>query len=60
MERLRQILSVVNTTKVAEVSGISYQILANFKKGKKKYLTDVEFNATVEAIKTLTNMKGGN
>ena len=50
MEKLRTTLSYYNMRKVAERAEISYEILKNFSCGRKKYLTDVEYNAVVAAI----------
>ena len=56
--KLRTVLTAMNMRMVAESAGISYDVLRNFKKGQKEHLTNEEFNAVVEAIKNLTNMKG--
>ena len=50
MEKLRTTLSYYNMRKVAEKAGISYEIIKNFSCGRKKYLTDTEYNSVVSAI----------
>ena len=50
MEKLRTTLTYYNMRKVAEKAEISYDILKNFNCGRKKYLTDAEYNAVVSAI----------
>ena len=55
-EKLRNVLKNLKMSNVAEEAGISYAILRNFSCGKKQHLTDTEFNAVVNAIRTLTNL----
>lgn len=53
MEELRNLLGLLNMRKIADLSGISYSIIRNFKSGRKKYLTSNEYNAIISAINNL-------
>ena len=57
-QNVRTVLTNINMIKVAEVSGISYNTLMNFRKGRKAYLTEEELDLTIKAIKKITFIGG--
>ena len=57
-ENVRTVLTIINMTKVSEESGISYNTLMNFRKGRKAYLTENELDLTIKAIKKITYIGG--
>ena len=57
-QNVRTVLTNINMIKVAEVSGISYNTLMNFRKGRKAYLTEEELETVIETIKKITFIVG--
>ena len=56
MKDLRPLLYYINMRKLADVSGVSYDIIKNYKKHKKEHFSDDEYNAVVAAIKKILNL----
>lgn len=50
MDKLRNTLRYFKMVQLAKEAEISYEILKNFKQGRKEHLTDEEYNKVVAAI----------
>ena len=55
---LRNILHFVNMRKLADLTGVNYDSIKNYKKGTKKYLNDEDFNKVVQGLRDIFELGG--